>query len=139
MDGVDGVIGAEALIFADEPQVEIEVDLAAAEAHGLKPGDIRRQTTTLLSGILVGNLFEEQKVFDVVVWGKPELRSDITAIEELLIDTPSGFQVPLAEVADVRIAPAITVIERDAVSRYVDVQANVSGRSVDDVTADIES
>ena len=116
MEGVDGVVGAEALIFADEPQVEIEVDLAAAEDHGLKPGDIRRQTTTLLSGIQVGNLFEEQKVFDVVVWGKPELRSDLTAVEDLLIDTPSGLQVPLNEVADVRIAPATTVIERDAVS-----------------------
>ncbi|MDX1414251.1 MAG: efflux RND transporter permease subunit [Candidatus Promineifilaceae bacterium] len=137
--GIDGVSQAQPVVFQDEPQVEIEVDLAAAELHGLKPGDIRRQTTTLLSGIQVGNLFEEQKVFDVVVWGVPELRNNMTDIEQLLLDTPGGRQVPLAEVADVRIAPAATVIERDAVSRYVDITANVDGRTVDAVKEDIES
>jgi Cu/Ag efflux pump CusA len=137
--GVNGVVDAEAILYAEEPQVEIEVDLASAEAHGLKPGDIRRQATTLLSGIHVGNLYEEQKVFDVLVWGLPELRANLTSIDELLIDTPDGSQVALGDLAEVRIAPAATVIERDAVSRYVDVVANVSGRSVDAVTTDIES
>src|SRR4029453_15114304 len=42
--------------------------------HGIKPGDVRRAATTLLSGIQVGSLFEEQKVFDVVVWGTPDIR-----------------------------------------------------------------
>jgi CzcA family heavy metal efflux pump len=136
---VDGIDSAKAAVFPEEPQVEIEVDLTAIEEYGLKPGDVRRQATTLLSGIQVGNLFEEQKVFDVVVWGAPELRGNLSEIGELLIDTPLGFQVPLSEVADVRIAPAATVIERDAVSRFVDVNANVSGRSMDAVTADVES
>jgi Cu/Ag efflux pump CusA len=139
MAEVDGIVDSEAIIFAEEPQVEIEVDLAAAEGHGIKPGDIRRQATTLLSGIHVGNLYEEQKVFDVVVWGMPELRNSMTTIDALLIDTPDGSQVALGELADVRIAPAATVIERDAVSRYVDVGANVSGRGLDTVKADIES
>jgi len=137
--GGDQLRGAEAAVFPEEPQVEIEVDLAAIEEYGLKPGDVRRQATTLLSGIQVGNLFEEQKVFDVVVWGAPELRGNLSEIGDLLIDTPLGFQVPLSEVAEVRIAPAATVIERDAVSRFVDVNANVSGRSMDAVTADVES
>ena len=136
---VDGIVDAQAQLYDEEPQVEIEVDLAAAEKFGIKPGDVRRQATTLLSGIQVGNLFEEQKVFDVIVWGAPELRSNLTNISELLIDTPAGTQVALNEVADVRIAPAATIIERDAVSRFVDVGANVKGRSINSVTADIES
>ena len=136
---VDGIIDAQALLFSEEPQVVIEVDLAAAEQFGIKPGDVRRQANILLSGIQVGSLFEEQKVFDVVVWGVPELRSNLTNISELMIDTPSGRQVALGEVADVRISPAATVIERDAVSRYVDVGANVSGRSLSAVAADVDS
>jgi Cu/Ag efflux pump CusA len=139
MAGVAGVVGAKANIHSEEPQVEIEVDLAAAEQRGIKPGDIRRQATTLLSGIHVGNLYEEQKVFDVLVWGQPELRSSMTNIDQLLIDTPDGSQVPLGELAEVRIAPAATVIERDAVSRFVDIGADVSGRSIEAVKADIES
>lgn len=136
---VDGIVDAQANLHTEEPQVEIEVDLAAAEQHGLKPGDIRRQATTLLSGIHVGNLYEEQKVFDVVVWGVPELRANLTNIHDLMIDTPDGSQVTLGKVADVRISPAATVIERHAVSRFVDIGASVSGRSIDSVTSDVES
>lgn len=139
MAGIDGVAAAQANFFPDEAQVEIEVDLAASEEQGIKPGDIRRQATILLSGIQVGSLFEEQKVFDVVVWGQPELRNNLSNISELMIDTPAGKQIALGDVAEVRIAPAATVIERDAVSRYIDVTADVSRRSIAAVSADIES
>ena len=122
---IDGIVDARADLQAEEPQVEIEVDLAAAERYGIKPGDVRRAAATLLSGLQVGNLFEEQKVFDVVVWGTPEIRHSLTDIRELLIDTPSGGQVRLADVAEVRIVPAPTIIKRDAVSRYIDVGAKV--------------
>jgi CzcA family heavy metal efflux pump len=122
-----------------EPQVEIEVDLAAAELHQLKPGDVRRSTTTLLSGIRVGNLYEEQKVFDVVVWGDPDVRANMTDLENLLIDTPGGGHVRLGEVAEIRIAPSPINIKRDAVSRYIDVTANLDGRSNGAVMADIEN
>jgi Cu/Ag efflux pump CusA len=138
ISSINGVAEARADIRPDEPQVEIEVDLAAAERHGIKPGDVRRQATTLLSGLQVGNLFEEQKVFDVVVWGVPEIRDSLTDIRELLIETPRG-PVRLGEVAEVRIVPTPIHIRRDAVSRYVDVGVTVRGRNLGPVAADIES
>jgi Cu/Ag efflux pump CusA len=69
----------------------------------------------------------------------PEFRNSLTHIGEILIDTPDGSQVPLKEVADVRISPAATVIDRDAVSRYIDVGANVTGRGFNAVRADVEN
>jgi Cu/Ag efflux pump CusA len=138
MAGVAGIVDARADLQAEEPQVEIEVDLAAAERYGIKPGDVRRQATTLLSGLQVGNLFEEQKVFDVVVWGTPEIRNSLTNIRELLIERPDGGYVPLGEVAEVRIAPAPTILKHDTVSRFIDVGARVSGRDLGSVTADIK-
>ena len=78
-----------------EPTVEIKVDLEKAAAHGVKPGDVRRAATSLLSGIQVGNLFEEQKVFEVVVWGTPELRTSLDSIRDLQFDTPSGALIRL--------------------------------------------
>ena len=137
--GVEGVVDARADIQADEPQIEIEVNLAAAEKFGIKPGDVRRSATTLLSGLHVGNLFEDQKVFDVVVWGTPEIRNSLTNIRELLIDTPDGKHVRLGEVAEVRIVPAPTTIRRDTVSRFVDVSATVSGRDIGAVVADVKN
>jgi CzcA family heavy metal efflux pump len=137
LSGISGVVEARVDLPTEEPQVEIEVDLAAAERHQVKPGDVRRQATTLLSGLQVGNLYEEQKIFDVVVWGVPEIRNSLTSIRELLIETPAG-QVPLRELAEVRIVPSPIIIKRDAVSRFVDVEATVRGRSLDSVAADIK-
>jgi Cu/Ag efflux pump CusA len=135
---ISGIAEARADVQPEEPQVEIEVDLAAAETHGIKPGDVRRQATTLLSGLQVGSLFEEQKVFDVVVWGVPAIRDSLTDIRKLMIETPTGY-VPLEELAEVRIVPTPISIKRDAVSRFVDVFVSVSGRSLGAVTADIQS
>jgi CzcA family heavy metal efflux pump len=137
MEGVNGLVDVRSDALLEEPQVEIEVNLAAAERYQIKPGDVRRAAATLLSGLNVGNLYEGQKVFDVVVWGVPEIRNNLTDVQELLIDTPAGH-VRLQELADVRIVPSPVVIKRDAVSRYIDVSANVDGRSLNAVVADVK-
>ncbi|HEU5264145.1 MAG TPA: efflux RND transporter permease subunit [Gaiellaceae bacterium] len=137
--GVDGIADASVDFPVTEPTVEVEVDLAKADAKGIKPGDVRRAAATLLGGINVGNLFEQQKVFEVVVWGTPETRNSLSSIQQLLIETPDGRRVRLGDVADVRIAADPTVVERHAVSRYLDIGATVSGRDRDSVVQDVES
>jgi len=137
LSGVDGIKESKVLYPEEEPTLEIEVDLEAAKHYGLKPGDVRRESTSLVSGILVGNLFEEQKVFDVVVWGVPETRHSITSIEELLIGTPKMGSVPLKNVADIRIVPNPTNIKRESVIRYIDVSAKINGGEYTSVAADI--
>jgi Cu/Ag efflux pump CusA len=138
ISGIAGVVEARADLEPDEAQVEIEVDLRKAERHQIKPGDVRRQAATLLSGLRVGNLYEGQKIFDVVVWGVPELRTNLTTIRELRIETPRG-QVPLGELAAVRVAPSPVIIKRDAVSRFIDVDTDVRGRNLGSVAADIKA
>jgi Cu/Ag efflux pump CusA len=135
---VDGVVEEHVALPAEEPTLEIAVDLAAAQQAGIKPGEVRRAAATLLSGIAVGSLFEAQKVFDVVVWGVPDIRRSVSDVRDLLIDTPTGGHVRLGEVADVRVAPSPNVIRHEAVSRYVDVEADVSGRRVAAVVGDVE-
>ncbi len=134
---VDGVVAPEVQYPELHPNLEIETKLADAKQHGLKPGDVRRAAAILLAGIEVGSLFEEQKVFDVVVWGTPELRHSLNSVDNLLIDTPSGGHVRLMEVADTRIAPHPNVIRREAVARHLDVDADVQGRDLAAVSAEI--
>ncbi|HEV2919739.1 MAG TPA: efflux RND transporter permease subunit, partial [Actinomycetota bacterium] len=112
--GVDGVSGPSVKLPAQEPAVEVEVSVTKAASHGIKPGDIRRAAAHVLSGTIAGTLFEQQKVFDVVVWGMPAKRDSLTDIHQLLIDTPSGKQVRLDEVADVRVRPNPMDIKHDA-------------------------
>jgi CzcA family heavy metal efflux pump len=136
---VDGIADPSVELPVTEPTVEVEVDLAKADAAGIKPGDVRRAAATLLGGIHVGNLFEQQKVFEVVVWGTPQTRNSLSSIQELLIETPDGRRVRLGDVADVRIAADPTIVKRHAVSRYRDIGATVSGRDRDSVVHDVES
>ncbi|MGH8907134.1 MAG: efflux RND transporter permease subunit [Egibacteraceae bacterium] len=137
--GIEGVEGPRVELTADEPTLEVEVDIARARAFGLKPGDVRREAATLLGGIVVGNLFEEQKVFDVVVWGAPDLRRSESEVRALPIAAPEGGLVRLDQVADVRTVPSPSVIRHESVARYVDVSAGVAGRDVGDVVADVRS
>jgi Cu/Ag efflux pump CusA len=78
-------------------------------------------------------------VFEVVVKGVPDVRQSAESVRNLLIDTPDGGQVRLDQVADVRIQPSPAVIKRDAVQRYVDVEADVSGRSLGAVAGDVQN
>ncbi len=136
---VDGVVNPTADLPVEEPTVRVKVDLAKAQQAGIKPGDVRRAAAAMLSGIQVGNLFEDQKVFEVVVWGAPEVRNSLSSIQDLKINTPAGQQIRLGDVADVSIAPSPTVIERDSVFRYVDVSAGIKGRDYRAVVGDVES
>jgi CzcA family heavy metal efflux pump len=134
---IDGVKDPKVEQQAEQSAIEIEVDLERARQHNLKPGDVRRAASTLLSGITVGALFQDQKVFDVVVWGRPEVRDNVHEIPNLLIDTESGDQVRLGDVARVRTAPTNSIIRRQGVSRRLDVEAEVSGRPLGVVTQEV--
>jgi len=134
---IDGIAQPELRMDPVEPTVQIEVDLARAQRYGLKPGDVRRAAATLVAGIQVGSLFEQQKVFDVIVVGRPGIRESLSDVENLLIDTPDGKHVRLQQVADVRVTPVPNVLRHDSVSRYVDVVADVRGRDVDAVAGDV--
>jgi Cu/Ag efflux pump CusA len=137
--GITGVLDPQLKLPVEEPAFEIQVDLAKAERYGLKPGDVRRSAAILLSGLQVGSLFEDQKVFDVVVWSTPQTRQSLTSIKELLIDAPNGSRVRLQDVADVRIASSPNVIQRESISPYIDVALTARGRSPSAVAADIQS
>ncbi|MDI1462481.1 efflux RND transporter permease subunit [Catellatospora sp. KI3] len=135
---VDGVTAQPVDLGPDQATIEVEVDLAKAEQYGIKPGDVRRSAAVLISGLTAGSLFEEQKVFDVVVLGTPSVRDSVAAVGNLLIDTPSGGHVKLSDVADVRMVSSPVDIRHDAVSRRVDIPVDVTGRPLDLVARDIQ-
>ena len=138
MSTIDGVVNPRVEGAPTQPTIEIEVDLDKAQRLGITPGDVRRAEATLLQGIQVGSVFEDQKVFDVIVLGTPATRSSVSAVQSLLIDRPGGGHLQLGDVAEVRIAQTPPVIHREAVSRHMDVVADLDGRSVGAVVADLE-
>ena len=77
--------------------------------------------TTLVNGTKVGELFKNQKIFDVFVWGVEKVRNDVSALSSLPVETPLGTHVPLGDVADLAIVPAPNEIKREGASRRIDV------------------
>ena len=99
---------------------------------------MRRAAATLVAGEEVGDIHIANRTYDVQVWSTPETRHSLTSIRDLPIDTPSGGHVALGDVADVRVAPTPNVIKREHLKRRIDVGANVHGRDLGSVVADVE-
>ena len=137
--GINGLADLRVETPITEPHIEVEVDLERSRSFGLKPGDVRRAAATAFAGLEVGSLFEDQKVFRVVVWSTAETHHSLDNIVELMIDTPGGDQVRLGDVADVLVVSAPQVVKKDATSHYIDVVASVDGRPVDAVARDVEA
>jgi Cu/Ag efflux pump CusA len=134
---IPGVTDASETPPVTQPTIDLTVNLVAAARVGVSPGDVRREAGTLLSGLTVGNYFENQEVFDVVVWGTPATRDSLTSVQNLLIDTANGGHVRLGQVASISVRPQPSDIPQEAMSRYVDVTAAVSGGSAGSVSAAI--
>ena len=135
---VNGLVDLRVEGQVTEPQVQVKVDLAAAANSGLKPGDVRRAAAALFAGLEVGKIFEQQKVFDVVVWSPDDIRASVTGLTNMLVETPSSGQVRLGELSDIRVVSTPTVIRHERSSPYIDVTANVAGRDIGAAVSDVE-
>lgn len=122
------------------PQITVRLRPDRAAIHGLTPGAVRQAVSTLVKGRKVGEVYRDQQVHDVVVWGVPSARSDFTTLQQLLIETPGGGHVHLSEVADLTLEPTPNTIKREGASRRIDVTCNVaSGSALSDVVHEIEN
>jgi CzcA family heavy metal efflux pump len=137
--GIEGVVDPRIGSQVEEPQIQIQVDVPAAQRYGLTPGDVRRAGAILVNGIEVGSVFEDQKVYELVVVGVPAIAQSVTSLEQMPIEAPDGRVVRLGEIAAVRLLPAQSAIQREAVSRHVDVGAGVRGRDIGAVTREVEA
>ncbi|WP_395743622.1 efflux RND transporter permease subunit [Prosthecobacter sp.] len=120
------------------PQITVKLRPESAALHGLTAGKVRQAVTTLISGRKVGEVYQDQRVHDVTVWSLPAVRADYTTLRDLLIETPAGGHVRLADVADLAIVPTPNAIKREGASRRIDVTCNVTGRALGEVAKEIE-
>lgn len=121
------------------PQIEARMKTEALARFGLTPGEVRRAMATFIKGSKVGEVYEEQRVYDVVVWGAERLRTDLEALKSIRIATPWGGDVRLEDVVDLRIAPTPNIVQHENNSRRIDVTCDVAGRDLGSVAREIET
>jgi CzcA family heavy metal efflux pump len=138
MEGVDGLADLKVQPQVLVPQIEVKVKSEAASQLGLTSGRVRDQVETLVRGRKVGEVYEAHRAYDVVVWGAPHVRSDVTTLASLPIELPAGGTAPLRDLATVRMVPTPNEITRENVSRRLDVTANVRARDLGSVAREVE-
>ena len=139
MTAIEGVVDAQVESQKLVPQILVRLRPEAAEQYGLTPGAVRRAATTFVRGTKVGEVYLDQRIVDVTVWGQPRGQLDIGALRALPIDTSAFASVPLGAVADVEIVPTPNEIKREAASRRLDVTCNVRGRDLGAVAREVET
>ena len=139
MSSVRGAVDVKVQALTLVPQVEVAFDRDRAQQVGVTPAVVRDTVATMLRGVKVGEVFDAQKIFDVVVWGTPDVRSDVFALRRMPVELPAGGYTPLAAVADVRVTPTPNEITREGGSRRIDITCNVRDRDLGTVAREISS
>ncbi len=134
IEGVPGIIDLRVESQVLVPQLQLAIDLPRAAAYGLTPGGIVDDINTLVNGVKVGEVHRDQKAFDLVVWGHPDIRKNLQDLRHLEIELPPGRKtpdgkatVPLDALAQIRLVNAPNTIRHDKASRCIDVTCNVNG------------
>lgn len=135
---VEGSSGIYVEAVAGLPQITIQYNRTAIAQYGLNISDINNVVNTAFAGETSGKVYEGEKRFDLVVRLKNEKRKDVSDVQNLLIPTPQGTQIPLNAVAKVEIIEGPNQIQRENSQRRIIVGFNVRGRDVQSMVQELQ-
>ena len=121
------------------PQVIIEYNRPMIAQYNLSISDINKVVNTAFAGQSTGLIFEEEKRFDLVVRLDNQERKNLEDIQNLLIPTPNGNQIPLSQLANVSIKDGPNQIQREDAKRRIVVGFNVNGRDVQSIVSELQT
>lgn len=139
---IQTVQGAEDLFIepvAGMPQIVIDYKRAAIAQYGLTVSDINKIVNTAFAGQTTGMIFEEERRFNLVVKLDQEQRKSLDDVQNLLIPTPNGLQIPLSQLATVEIKDGPNQIQREDAKRRIVVGFNVKGRDVQSIVKELQA
>ena len=119
------------------PQVVIKYNRESMAHYQLNVADVNRVIRTAFAGEAAGIIYENERRYDLVVRLEDEGRKDLSDVQQLLIPTPAGLQVPLYQVASVDIKEGPNQIQRENAQRRIIVGFNVRGRDVESVVDEL--
>jgi cobalt-zinc-cadmium resistance protein CzcA len=139
---INTVEGAENLFvepITGMPQIIVEYNRLAIAQYKLSISEINKIINTAFAGQSTGLVFEEEKRFDLVVRLANNERKNLEDVQNLLIPTPNGNQIPLSQVANVQIKDGPNQIQREDAKRRIVVGFNVKGRDVQSIVQELQT
>lgn len=120
------------------PQITITYNRNTIAQYNMNISDINRILNTAFAGQSTGLIFEGEKRFDLVVRLSGEKRNELADVQNLLVPTPNGDQVPLSQFAKVEIKDGPNQIQREDAKRRIIVGFNVRGRDVQSIVNELQ-
>jgi cobalt-zinc-cadmium resistance protein CzcA len=132
---VQGITDLAVFTSLGQPTIQIDIDRARAARYGLTPGDINTTIRTAIGGDSAGDLYEpgSDRHFPIIVRLATQYRKSAEAIQNLRIGAqgPNGItQVPLSEVATIKLVSGAAYIYREQQERYLPIKFSVRERDL---------
>lgn len=121
------------------PQMTVEYNRVLIAQYGLNIADINNIVALSFAGKTVGNVFEGERRFDLVIRLEENLRNDIEDLRNLYVPLANGGQIPLRELAKVEYTEGPAKISRDDTKRRVVIGVNVRNRDMESVVKDVST
>jgi cobalt-zinc-cadmium resistance protein CzcA len=135
---IHGVARAFVDRAGEVPQLQIEIDRRRAARYGLNVGDVQDVIETALGGKVATDIWEGEQRFGIVARLREDERRDITAIKNLLVDTPTGLRIPLEQVATVSVKSGAMNISREGGMRVAALGVFIRGRDMGSLVQEMQ-
>jgi heavy metal efflux system protein len=116
-----------------QPSLVIDADRQKIARFGINVSDVEAVVQAAVGGQTATQVVQGEKLFDLVVRMEPQYRSTARDISNLLVPTPTGQQIPLAELATIKESTGASFIYRENNSRYIGIQFSIEGRNLEGI------
>ncbi|MDQ2891148.1 MAG: CusA/CzcA family heavy metal efflux RND transporter [Gemmatimonadota bacterium] len=139
LDGVQGIKQVTLVQELGQPSLTVTADRTKLARYGLNVADVNGLIEAAVGGTAATQVVQGERTFDLVVRLQPQFRETADEIGNILIATPGGAQIPLREVANLKIENGASFIYRQDNSRYIGIQYSVEGRDLAGAVEDARS
>ena len=130
MQQINGVKDLGIFRLVGQPNLLIQVDREAIARYGLQVTDVNAVVQAAVGGQAVTQVYEGERLFDLVVRFLPEFRQDVDAIGNILVSTPDGARIPLKQLASITTQTGAFIIYRENNERYIPIKFSVRDRDL---------
>jgi heavy metal efflux system protein len=120
------------------PQIMVEYNRDKVAQFGLNISELNSIIRTAFAGEIAGVVYEGEKRFDLVVRLSENFRQNINDVRSLYVPLPSGFQIPITEIANIQFKEGPMQISREATKRKITIGINVRDRDVQSLVDEIQ-
>src|SRR6185503_7919321 len=130
MHQIHGVKDLGIFRLLGQPNLLIKVDRQASARYGLQVSDVNAVVQAAIGGQAVTQVYEGERLFDLVVRFLPEYRQDVEAISNILVSTPDGARIPLKQLATIATQTGSFIIYLENNERYIPIKISVRARDL---------